>query len=90
MLRQKNQSIHLPPWSELVGTFEGLSIDQDFIYVKVSESSLALQNESDEAAYVQKRLENSIVGRKIAILRTDMPGKPLLVRLVSEGLLSGR
>ncbi|MFH0896898.1 MAG: hypothetical protein V1850_02470 [Candidatus Bathyarchaeota archaeon] len=77
-------SEHLPlsVWSEVVGAFGGLSRDRAFTYVKIDGWLLTFHNESDEAIYVQERLDDNIIGRKIAILRTDILEKPILVRLV--------
>ena len=78
------KALHLPFWSEFVGVFKGPYKDQNYTYIKMKEGSLLFRNESNETTYVREKLNNNIIGRKIAILRTDVPGEPLLIRLVGR------
>lgn len=80
----ESKTLQLPLWSELVCTFNGLSANQHFTYIKTSRGLLAFRNGSVETTYVQEKLSKELIGHKIAILRTDIPEKPLVVRLVDR------
>jgi hypothetical protein len=74
--------VYLLPWCEFVGIYRGLFIKDDRIHLTISDNILSFLKDSVEAKVVQERLNDFLVGRKIAILRTDEPEKPLCIRLV--------
>jgi len=76
--------LYLPVWQEIVGVFQGTSVDQHTIYVRINQRVLAFHNGSREATYARDRLTSIRVGTKIAILRTDLPNKPLLIRQILD------
>lgn len=76
--------LHLTPWVEVVGTYHGSHVDGYHIYVRVGKRAVAFPDDSMEAALVRKTLNEKMVGRKIGILKSGLPGKPLLVRLISQ------
>ena len=70
----------LEPWMEIVGKLQRLFIDDDYLYVEIDNNVLRFRKESDETSYLQRELDG-LVGKQIAVLRTNMPEKPILVRL---------
>ena len=75
------KAIYLLPWCEVIGIYRGLFTDDDYLYLKIDNKVLSFPKNSDEAIYLQERLDTKLVGRKIAVLRTDIHKKPLLVHL---------
>lgn len=62
-------------YEEAVGTLHGIAVDQGFLIAQVSKVSVALPIE----------MENKLVhliGTRIGILRTDIPGKEYLFRMI--------
>lgn len=76
--------LHLVPWSEVTGTYHGSQVDGHHIYVRIGKRAVAFAVESREASLVRRRLSENMVGRKIGILKTNLPDKPLLFRVVSQ------
>ena len=73
---------HLRPWFELIGTYNGLEIDEYFVYIKIDDKVVSFSKDSEEALYVQEKLDSSVVGRKIGVLKTDLQEKLVRIRLV--------
>lgn len=71
----------LTPWTEVVGTFQGFSVEWPFIYVKVGDKILQLPNESSLALYFQENCDR-LIGAEVGVLKTDLPEKPFLIRLI--------
>ena len=71
--------IHLMPWMEISGRLRGISRDDYFTYVRIGNVVLSFANGSPEAKFLMQRLDKW-VGQKVAILRTDIPKKSLMVR----------
>ena len=67
-------------WSELVGIFQELSIKNNTIHLNISGYVLSFPRESLASQIIQKQLDPCCIGQKIAILRTDLPQKPLSIR----------
>lgn len=76
-----DKEVHLQIWSEVVGTYKGLFVTDYDLQVRISNEVLSFPKDSDEALYVQENL-GGVIGRKIGILKTDVPEKPLCIRLV--------
>lgn len=75
------KEFYLMPWCEVVGIYSGLFTDDYYIYLTIDNKVLSFPKDSDEAIYLQERLDAKLVGRKISVLRTDIQKKPLLVHL---------
>ena len=75
------KAIYLLPWFEVIGIFTGLFTDNYYIYLKIDNKVLSFPKDSDEAIYLKEKLDTVLVGRKIAILQTDIHKKHLLVHL---------
>ena len=80
-----DEKFYLGVWMELIGELREISSDEYSIYLKIDSKVLSFPKESDEAKYVQTRLDANLIGRKIAILRTDIPEKSFIVRLIGSG-----
>ena len=78
--------IYISPWSEIVGIYFGLIIDECFTQVKIGNNAVSFPKDSDEEKYLRNRLNNSLIGSKIGILKTDMSDKPILVRRITYNL----
>jgi hypothetical protein len=64
-------------YEEAVGTLTELTVDQGFLIAQISKVMLALPTE------IENRLR-PLIGARIGILHTDIPGKEYLVRTISE------
>lgn len=82
MLTEHSDKIHLPLWTEIVGTFHGLFADDRFTYVKVNDKLLSFPKESMESEIIRDKLNNALIGRKIGLLRCDEPS--LLIRIIAK------
>ena len=69
--------IHLVPWSEVVGVLSDVRINDNEVQVEIDGKLLIYPRDihSDE---VIKRY----VGRRIGILKTDLPDRDLLIRVL--------
>jgi hypothetical protein len=63
-------------YEEAVGTLTGLTVDQGFLIAQISNVMLALPIE------MESKLA-TLMGSRIGILHTDIPGKEYLVRSFS-------
>lgn len=75
--------ISLLPWFELVGIYEDLYVKDGYVHLTISNKTLSFPEDSVEAKEVQESLDDVLVGRKIAVLRTDIHEKPIRIRLVN-------
>jgi hypothetical protein len=64
-------------YEEAVGTLYELTVDQGFLIAQISKVILALPTE------IENKLR-LLIGARIGILHTDIPGKEYLVRVISE------
>jgi len=78
-----NTLIHLAPWCEVIGTYGGLYEDDDYLYVKVRGEIVQFAKDS-RAAEIARNTLKGLMGRKVGILRTDEPAKPILIRIIKE------
>ncbi len=69
----------LDVWQEAIGTFRGFETDE--LAVTVFLDDLRLIFPEDMKGAIKPQLHGK-KGRKIAILRTDIPDKPVLVRTI--------
>lgn len=85
-MKQQENELHLAPWCEVIGTFGGCITKDNFLYIKINGSLFVFPRESDEALYVREKLDENLVGKKVGILRTDEPARPLLIRALKMRL----
>jgi hypothetical protein len=77
MMRQQQGVNCLGFYEEAVGIISGMTIDHGFLIVRIGKVNLVLPHE------VEGKL-CPLVGTRIGILHTDIPGKEYLVRIVTE------
>jgi hypothetical protein len=64
-------------YEEAVGTLTGLTVDQGFLIAQISKVSLVLPHEMEDKL-------RPIIGKRVGILHTDIPGKEYLIRVIPE------
>jgi hypothetical protein len=81
------QSVYLRPWDEIVGTLDGIEktrSDTDVIALLTCTTekhiAIAIQRDSPET---EQQLRN-LIGKRVAIVKTDNPRKPLAIRTIAE------
>ena len=67
----------LGSYEEAVGTLHGIDVDHGLLIAQISKVSLALPTE------LEAKLA-PLMGTRIGVLRTDIPGKEYLVRSILE------
>jgi hypothetical protein len=72
--------IRLEAWQEVIGTFRGIAKEDFRTTVLLGNSRVIFYPESAEAKMIEEQLNGRLIGEKIAILRTDIPEKPVIVR----------
>jgi hypothetical protein len=77
MMRHQQGLNWLGFYEEAVGTLSVLTVDQGFLIVQLSKVWVALPAEMENKL-------RSLIGTKIGILHTDIPGKDYLVRIIAE------
>jgi hypothetical protein len=83
-LRQNTQ---LQPWEEAIGKYEDLKIgENDITLILTTQKMLYLSfpRNSPEAQILLQTLPNIPKGTKLALLKTENPEKPLLMRTFNE------
>jgi len=78
---KKNSSIGY--WEELVGIFESIEIDDLTFRVNLHNHQLVLTSDSKEARVLGAELTSKFEGMRVGLLRTDLPEKPILVRVIA-------
>jgi hypothetical protein len=69
-------------WQEAVGELTELEDDGNSLKLTLScPLVLEFPSDSSEAEILRKELGPQDRGKRIAVLRTDLPGKPLIVRM---------
>ena len=74
--------VFLKPWMEITGKLTETFLIDDYLCLVVDDKILAFRRESNEAIELLDR-EDSLIGKIIAILKTDIPDKPILIRTLS-------
>jgi hypothetical protein len=69
----------LPLWSELVGIVQDYCNDEYCIHVIIDNKALTFSKDSSEAQILDRTM-TQLLGKKVGILRTDLPGKKLCIR----------
>jgi len=77
----------LKPWEEIIGTYEALKINEDQVTVTLSHTlknaTLTFQRNSPEAQTLIQILKNTPKGTKIAVLKTNIIERPLMIRTIN-------
>jgi len=78
----QGERVHLGAWMEVVGKLCGVSTDDRFTYIKIGDKLLSFPKHSTGAEIIEDELgDGRLIGRKIGVLRTDDPSRPLLIRI---------
>jgi hypothetical protein len=80
--RNDTKDVYLSPWVEIIGVFHGLIVNKTAIRLNISDMIVTLPYDSVEAHYVQDILTDAVIDHTIAVLRTDLPDKPIFIRVV--------
>ena len=51
----------------------------------IEKKTLVFRKELDETSFILNKLSKEIIGKEIAFLRTDMPEKPFLIKILPKG-----
>jgi hypothetical protein len=85
-MREKNEA-KLRIWEEIVGVCTGLTFENHHVVlnliVRDKRCQLVFSQESTEGKLLQS-IKHKLLGRSIAVLRTDDISKPIAVRLVER------
>lgn len=84
---RSERKLRLAPWEEVVGELEKLE-DKDTLRIRikvVNFYTLEFEKNSDEARVLRGELAGR-EGSLVRILKTDILEKPLMVRIVDEGV----
>jgi len=82
-----HQPKYLQPWEEATGNFADLKIEEDNIIVVLTTQKtlhITFPSNTPEAQTILQTLKNTPKGKKIAILRTDIPEKPILIQYLER------
>jgi hypothetical protein len=80
MEKAKREEIRLKEWEEIVDIFKGIVREDSSLSVLFNDFKITFHPGSVEGRIVEEALNEGLVGEKIAILRTDIPTKPIIVR----------
>jgi len=83
-----HETLGLKPWQEAIGTYKTLKINENEVSIILQRTptkmKLSFPKNSTEANILTKTLQNTPKNTKIAILFTDNPQKPLIIRTFNE------
>jgi|WetSurSiteA1Bulk_404760.scaffolds.fasta_scaffold316684_1 hypothetical protein len=69
------------PWDEYCGVLQNVIKDEPFTFLDFG--WFRVQIRSTEIASIREQLEK-MIGKRISLLKTDNPEKPLLLRIVGD------
>jgi len=86
------QETQLEPWQEAIGNFEALKISEDKVTLTLTHTVknlvITFPKETPEAQTLLQALKSTQKGTKIAILKTDNPEKPIIIRTLNEATIT--
>lgn len=89
-----HQETHLHPWEEAIGHLEALQVNEDEVTLTLTrtyrELKITFPRNSPEAQTITQTLANTPKGTKIALLKTDDPQKPLLLRILNATTVANK
>ena len=68
----------LAPWEEAGGTL--LNIEREGPCLKLDFGKFQVMLRPVESDFLKGKLNNELLGKRISLLKTDIPAKPLLMR----------
>jgi hypothetical protein len=85
-----HQETQLEPWQEAIGNLEALKISQEKVTLTLTHTlrnlTITFPKDTPEAQTLIETLTNTPRGTKIALLKTDLPEKPIIIRTFTETL----
>jgi len=82
--RDSHSEVYLTPWSEVIGIYNGLRDEGQFLFMMIGEHSVVFPKDSIEAKSAKRQLNRELLKRKIAVLRTDPDTGHLLIRVMEK------
>ena len=74
--------LHLDFWVEIRGKLQKISEDDQYFYLDIDGSILVLRKEFTDNLFNEETL-SGLIGQEIGILKTDIPEKAIIVRLIA-------
>ena len=82
-LKKNSFLVRLKPWMEVRGRLHKIESDKTYLYLKVDRRLFVFRKELVKASLLTEDFLRNVVGHDVAVLRTDMPDKPVLIQLLS-------
>lgn len=82
-----HQQMQLQPWQEAIGIYKDLKVNSEHVTLILTTQktiNISFPANTPEAKTLIKTLQNIQKGQKIAILKTDNPKKPLIIKTLKE------
>jgi hypothetical protein len=77
-----NENKRLRPWEDACGRLIGIAEDYPYLVLDFGKFRVILG--SKEADSIREKVDEEMIGKRISVLRTDLPDKPLLVREIGS------
>jgi hypothetical protein len=77
-------NVRLQPWEEIVGVLHSFENSKSGLCLKIGYTTLSFAAGSKEASCILEQINKNAIGREVAILRTDFPDKPILIRAITK------
>lgn len=70
-------------WEECIGRFMGMDVSNEYVvvHIQINSKNVDLDFDISVLDVLRNALENCENGKRIGILRTDIPEEPVLVRI---------
>lgn len=81
LAKPENSIIELSEYQELIGVYKGCNITASSIYIYIDDKTLIVPF-TDALVVILNNQSN--IGKNIGVLRTDIPHKPFLIRILGE------
>lgn len=83
-----HQEKQLEPWEEARGNYEALKVSEEKVTLVLTHTlktlTISFPKDTPEAQTLIQTLTNTPKGTKIALIKTDIPEKPLVVRTFTD------
>ena len=77
-----NGNKRLKPWEEACGRLTGIAEDYPYLVLDFGKFRVILG--PTEADSIREKVDEGTIGKRISVLRTDLPDKPVLVREIGS------
>ena len=81
-LKKNSVLVRLMPWMEVRGRLSKIESDKTSLYLEVDRELFVFRKELVKASLITEDFLRNAVGHDIAVLRTDMADKPVLIQLI--------